>query len=296
MTNIESKVWLISGAARGLGLALSKAVLASGARLVAGARQAGALAELQARYGEQLQVVTLDVRDPAQAEAAVQAALTRFGRLDVLVNNAGYGRMSAFEHQPVDEFRDQVETNLFGVVHLTRAALPVMRAQRAGHIFQVSSVGGRCTTPGMSAYQAAKWAVGGFSDVVAAEVAPLGIQVCTLEPGGMRTDWMASARQTPPAQVAGYEDSVGRVLELLSAYAGHEVGDPERIARVVLDLATRTDLPRRLLLGGDALFVANQAETARAAEQLQWQDTTLSTHFPDAQLPERLTDIIQKSA
>ncbi|PZR22922.1 MAG: short-chain dehydrogenase/reductase, partial [Azospira oryzae] len=284
-------VWLVSGAGRGLGRALSAAVLEAGGRLVAGVRQGDALADLQARHGERLHRVPLDVRDATQAEAAVQAACERFGRLDVLVNNAGYGHMAAFEHQPADDFRDQIETNLFGVVNLTRAALPGMRARRAGRIFQVSSVGGRTATPGLSAYQAAKWAVGGFSDVVAAEVAPLGIQVCTLEPGGMRTDWGTTARQSDAAGLAGYEASVGRVLDMLAAYSGHEISDPARVAEVVLTLATRADLPRRLLLGGDALFVARQAETARAAEQLQWQDTTLSTHFPDAHLPAALGEL-----
>lgn len=184
-----SKVWLVTGAARGLGRAISEAVLAAGDRLVAGARDHARLADLAEQYGDRLLPVTLDVTDEAAAAQAVAAAREAFGRIDVLVNNAGYGHTAPFEQMGADDFRDQIETNLFGVINLTRAVLPTMRAQRAGHIFQVSSVGGRTSTAGLSAYQAAKWAVGGFSDVLSKEVAPFGVRVCTLEPGGMRTDW-----------------------------------------------------------------------------------------------------------
>jgi len=292
----NSQVWLLTGAGRGLGRAIAEAVLEAGGRLVAGVRTPDALAPLQARHGNRLQVVPLDVTNASQAAAAVATARDRFGRLDVLVNNAGYGHTAPFEQMGADDFRAQIEANLFGVVNLTRAALPVMREQRAGRILQVSSVGGRSATPGLSAYQAAKWAVGGFSDVVAAEVGHLGIQVCTLEPGGMRTDWAKEAKRAPEGLLPDYEPSVGRVLELLGAYGGHEIGDPARIAALVLSLARRDRLPRRLLLGGDALFVAEQAESQRAAEQAEWRDVTLSTHFPGAQLPAGLEAALKRSA
>jgi NAD(P)-dependent dehydrogenase (short-subunit alcohol dehydrogenase family) len=174
------KVWLVTGAARGLGRFISEAVLDAGDRLVAGARDSAQLTGLIERYGERIRPVTLDVTDEAAARHAVETAVDLFGGLDVLVNNAGYAHTGPFEQLTAEDFRDQVETNFFGVVNLTRAALPVMRARHRGHIFQVSSVGGRTATPGLSAYQAAKWAVGGFSDVVRMEVAQLGIQVCTL--------------------------------------------------------------------------------------------------------------------
>ncbi|MEX3527417.1 MAG: SDR family NAD(P)-dependent oxidoreductase, partial [Burkholderia sp.] len=161
-----SKVWLVTGAARGLGRAISEAVLAAGDRLGAGARDPSRLADLRRQHGDRLRTIELDVTDEAAAARAVELARSAFGRLDVLVNNAGYGHTVPFEQMAPADFRDQVETNLFGVVNLTRAALPVMRVLRAGHIFQVSSVGGRTTTAGLSAYQAAKWAVGGFSDVL----------------------------------------------------------------------------------------------------------------------------------
>jgi NAD(P)-dependent dehydrogenase (short-subunit alcohol dehydrogenase family) len=283
-----SKVWLVTGAARGLGRFISEAVLAAGDRLVAGARNSAPLASLIERYGERIRPVALDVSDEAAARRAVETAVEAFGGLDVLVNNAGYAHTGPFEQLPAKDFRDQVETNFFGVVNLTRAALPVMRARRRGHIFQVSSVGGRTATPGLSAYQAAKWAVGGFSDVVRMEVAQLGIQVCTLEPGGMRTEWSAEARRGRPDMLADYEGSVGQVLKLLGAYGGHEIGNPAKIAQLIVSLSDRQDLPARLLLGADALHVSGQSETQREAEAARWRETALSVHFDDAQLPPEL--------
>ena len=288
-----SKVWLVTGAARGLGRLISEAVLAAGDRLVAGARDPERLADLVERYGNRIRPVALDVTDEVAAQHAVDHALKAFGRLDVLVNNAGYGHTAPFEQMTTQDFRAQVETNLFGVVNLTRAALPVMRKQRAGHIFQVSSTGGRTSAPGLSAYQAAKWAVGGFSDVVAKEVAPLGIRVCTLEPGGMRTDWASEARSGGNDLLPDYEQTVGNMLRLLEAYGGHEISDPAKIAALIVELSRRDQLPLRLLLGGDALHVCSLADAERAEEQARWRETTLSTHFPDAQLPEGL-DFLKK--
>src|SRR5262249_3309367 len=155
----------------------------------------------------------LDVTDPAGAEAAVQAAVDAFGRLDVVVNNAGYADLAAVEDVTLDDFTAQVSTNLFGVVHVTKAALPVLRRQGSGHVIQISSVGGRLATPGLGAYQAAKWAVGGFSEVLAAEVRPLGIKVTVLEPGGMRTDWAGSSMNVPPISQA-YQATVGAMARL----------------------------------------------------------------------------------
>ncbi|MDR1009899.1 MAG: SDR family NAD(P)-dependent oxidoreductase [Opitutaceae bacterium] len=285
------KTWLVTGAGRGLGRSISEAVLAAGDNLVAGLRDVSRLNDLTERYGGRIRPVPLDVTDAVAGQRAVETAVTAFGRLDVLVNNAGYGHSIPFEQMAAGDFNAQVETNFFGVVNLTRAALPVMRAQRGGHIFQVSSVGGRTSTPGLSAYQAAKWAVGGFSDVVAKETAHLGIRVCTLEPGGMRTDWAFEARKPVGNMISDYEPSVGRTLKLIGGYAGNEIGDPVRIAKLIVGLSRRDALPLRLLLGGDALFVATSADTQRAEEREQWRETTLSTHFPDAQLPSGLAEL-----
>ena len=166
------QVWLITGSSRGLGRALAEAVLAAGHQLVATARKPEQLSDLVERYGEQVRAVALDVTDETAVHDAVKAAVDAFGRLDVLVNNAGYGNVGSIEDTSLEDFRAQIETNLFGTISLSKAAIPLMREQGAGHIIQVSSVGGRMPTPGMSAYQAAKFAVGGFSEVLAQEVAP----------------------------------------------------------------------------------------------------------------------------
>ncbi|MDM8355866.1 SDR family NAD(P)-dependent oxidoreductase [Pandoraea communis] len=277
-----SKVWLITGASRGLGRSLLEAALRNGAKVLATARNTSPFADLQAQYGEHLATFELDVTNGAQANAAVTEAERRFGRLDVLVNNAGYGHIEPFEYTPDEDFRAQIETNFFGVVNLTRAAIPVMRAQGGGYIFQISSVGGRVSSPGLSAYQAAKWAVGGFSDVVGKEVAPFGIRICTLEPGGMRTGWGHEARETLHELPADYQPSMGEFKALIDAYVGHEVGDPERIANVVVKLATRETIPSRLLLGSDATQVFEAEAQTREASRQQWKPVTLSADFGSA--------------
>lgn len=279
-----SKVWLITGSARGLGRAIVDAALGAGDRVVATARDPGRLADLVKLHGRNLQTFTLDVTDTAAAQAAVDYAIEAFGRLDVLVNNAGFGHIVPFEQTDEASFRAQVEANFYGVVNLTRAALPVMRRQRAGHIINISSVGGRVTTPGLSAYQAAKWAVGGFSEVVAKEAASFGVKVIAVEPGGIRTDWGASAGGNPPALLPDYEPSVGATLGYLKAYIGNEYGDPVKMGRVIVDLASRDTLPAHLLLGSDAQFVFGLAEAARQQDAEQWKSVTTSTDFAGSDL------------
>ncbi len=282
-----SKVWLVTGSGRGLGREIVVAALTAGDRVVATARDPRQLADLQARFGEQIRPVTLDVSDPEGAPAAVEVAVKAFGRLDVLVNNAGFGHMVPFEQTAVDDFRAQLDTNFYGVVNLTRAALPIMRKQKSGHIIQISSVGGRVGTPGLSAYQAAKWAVGGFTEVLAKEVAHLGIKVTTLEPGGMRTGWGAEARRIVPDMLPDYEASVGAWLERLREYTGKEASDPARVAAVVVKLASHDNPPVHLLLGSDALHFAGETEKARAAAEQRWRPVSLATDYTaPAALPE----------
>ncbi len=277
-----SKVWLITGAARGLGRSILEAALQDGGKVLATARDASRFADLQARYGERLTTFELDVTNGEQANEAVAEAVRRFGRLDVLVNNAGYGHIQPFEYTSDDDFRAQIETNFFGCVNLTRAAIPVMRKQGGGHIFQVSSAGGRISSPGLSAYQAAKWAVGGFSDVLGKEVAPFGIHICTLEPGGMRTEWGHEARTTMQNLPPDYLPSMGEFKALIDAYVGHEVGDPQRIAALVVALASRRAIPARLVLGSDAWQVVEAEEQARLKIMQTWKPVTLSADFGSA--------------
>lgn len=274
-----SKVWLITGSASGLGRHLSEAVLSSGDRLLAAARDIRRLDDLVDLYPAHILPFELDVTDAHAATAAVRAAVQHFGRLDVLVNNAGYGHMLPFEQIEASDFRLEFETNFFGVVNLCRAAVPVMREQGSGHIIQISSVGGRLATLGMSAYQSAKWAVGGFSDVLAAEVKPLGIRVTTLEPGGMRTHWAVRARGANVSIMAPYQANVGQMRDLLRNLAGNENSDPDRVAQVVLKLAEHETPPLRLLLGSDALHYLTPVEDDRAATAERWKAVSMSVDF-----------------
>jgi NAD(P)-dependent dehydrogenase (short-subunit alcohol dehydrogenase family) len=277
-----SKVFLVTGSSRGLGRQLAEKVLAAGHSLVATARRPEQLADLVERYGDQVRAVALDVTDPAAARAAVAVAVEAFGRLDVVVNNAGYGNTASVEDMTDEDFREQVDTNLFGVVNVTKAALPVLREQGAGHVIQVSSVGGRTATPGLSAYQAAKFAVGGFSEALAQEVAPLGIRVTVLEPGGMRTDWAGSSMTVHPISPA-YQPTVGRFVSILRDNPAFQAaGDPAKVADVVLTVVDLDEPPVRLLLGSDALNFAGQVAAARAASDAKWRELSVSTDYDDA--------------
>ncbi|MEE4545234.1 SDR family NAD(P)-dependent oxidoreductase [Streptomyces sp. V4-01] len=281
-----TSVFLVSGASRGLGREIVAAALEAGHRVVAGVRSPSALDDLAAKHGDgQLAVVPLDVTDADAARAAVATAVDRFGRLDVLVNNAGYANVDPVEDVGFDDFRTQVDTNLFGVVRLTQAALPVMREQRSGHIVQVSSVGGRLAVPGLSAYQSAKWAVGGFSSVLAGEVAPLGIKVTVLEPGGMRTDWAGSSMRVGPIR-AEYQETVGAMAAMHSPEST-AASDPAKVARLLLEVVGLPQPPLRLLVGPDAYAYATAAGRALLAEDEKWRDLSVSTAADDA-TPEQI--------
>ena len=277
-----SKVWLVTGSASGLGRNISEAVLASGDRLVATARDPGRLEDLVKKYGDQVRTAILDVSDEAAAFSAVQGAVGAFGRLDVVVNNAGYGDFAPFEQLSSARFKAVIDTNLYGVVNVTRAALPIMRKQKSGCILQISSVGGRLGVPGNSPYHAAKWAVGGFTESLAKEVAPFGVKVCALEPAGMRTNWGARANRDRPDLLPDYEPSVGGVMKALESRWGHENSDPAKVAQVVLRLAASDCLPAHLLIGSDAVQHAGQAEATRAADAERWREVSVST---DADAP-----------
>ncbi len=277
-----SKVWLITGSSRGLGRSLAVAALDAGHQVVATARDPEDLRDLVDRYGDQVRAISLDVTDPAAAEQAVRSAVAAFGRLDVVVNNAGYANSSPIEETDPADFRAQIETNFFGVVNVTRAALPVLRGRRSGHILQISSVGGRVGgTPGLAAYQSAKFAVEGFAKVLHNEVSPLGIKVTIVEPGAFRTDWGGSS-MTLPAVGPDYADTVGRMNAFRREVDGTQQGDPDRAALAIVGIVDVPEPPLHLLLGSDALAAAENASELRAAEAAQWADVSRSTDFPDA--------------
>ena len=284
-----SKVWLITGSGNGLGRDIAEAALHSGDSVVAGARRLEELDPLVAQYGSRVRPVLLDVRNEVQAQATVKLAVDAFGRLDVLVNNAGYGQVSPFEQMSGADFQAVIDTCFYGVVYTTRAAMPVMRKQKSGHIFQVSSIGGRIAFGGNTAYHAAKWAVGGFSDALAMEAAPFGVKVCTLEPGGIRTNWARRAGQDAPELLPEYKETVGRIYDLLRSIEGQQEGDPKRIAALIVKLANTDEVPVRLILGVDAEKRVKAVEDARADEAERFRDLTYSTVYPDAEsIPELL--------
>ncbi|UBU14891.1 oxidoreductase [Nonomuraea gerenzanensis] len=275
-----AKTWLITGASRGFGRHLTEAVLEAGDRVVATARSPKQLEDLVARHGDRARAVALDVTDTAAAARAVKEATDAFGRLDVVVNNAGYGNSAPIEEMAEEDFRAQIETNLFGVVNVTRAALPVLRTQRSGVFVQFSSVGGRVGgTPGMGAYQTAKFAVEGFSEVLASEVAPFGVKVVIVEPGAFRTDWQGSSMELH-AVGPDYEQTVGALHRYRRESDGAQPGDPARAARIIIDVVGHEDPPRRLLLGSDAVAAAQKAGEVRAAETERWAAVSRSADYP----------------
>src|SRR4051812_25748704 len=273
-----SQVWLITGSSRGIGRALADAVLAAGHRLIATARNPKQLSELIDRHGDRVRAIALDVTEERAAGEAVQSAVDNFGRLDVLVNNAGYGDLNSIEDTSLKEFRAQIETNLFGVIIVTRAAIPVMRRQGWGRILQFSSIGGRIGPAGRGAYAAAKWGVEGFSEVLAREVGPLGIKVTIIEPGGFRTDFAGSSTKLSVGHPE-YDSTVGATARFQRAYNGKQPGDPKKAAQAIVRLTHEQKPPLRLLLGSDAYNGAEKNDIARLEEARAWKELSLSTDF-----------------
>lgn len=271
--------WLVTGSSKGLGREIVQKALQEGDTVIATARNVSSLTSLAEHYPDTLRTFTLDVTDSRAAQAAVEFAIASFGKLDVLVNNAGYGHIVPFEQTDEQAFRAQVETNLFGVVNMTRSALPIMRRQRNGYIINISSIGGRVGAPGLSAYQSAKCAVSGFTESVAQEVRPFGVKMISVEPGGMRTDWGATANSEQIELLPDYTASVGAFLDMMPKFIGNEVGDPVKIAKVVFDLTHCESLPPHLILGSDALhvFAEREAERQKAAED--WREVSTSVDY-----------------
>jgi len=273
-----SKIWFITGASRGLGAEIARAVLASGDRVAATGRDAEALAAAYAEYGSRVLPIGLDVTDPAQAEHAVQLAVGRYGSIDVLVNNAGYGQLGAFEENDAGQARRQFDTNVFGTFHVTRAVLPVMRRQRSGHILNVSSIGGLLGFRGCALYCATKFAIEGFSESLALEVRPFGIHVTVVEPGFFRTDFLDGRSVSYGAlQLDDYAKWSGQTRADYEGYSHRQPGDPARLGRALVRLAAEPEPPLHYLAGSDALEMAQSALQRRSQEIERWRALSLST-------------------
>ena len=274
-----SQVWLVTGSSRGLGRAFAIAALEAGHSVTAAARKVNDVAYLEQKYGERVLPFSLDVTNESQAKDAIQSTIKRFGRLDVLVNNAGYGNVAPIEDTTLEEFRAQIETNLFGIIILTKAVLPYFREHRSGHFIQVSSIAGRIGPIGRAPYAAAKWGVEGFSETLAKEVAPFGIKVTIVEPGGFRTDF-AGTSTSLRAGGPDYEETVGKTVRFQRKYNGKQPGDPMRAAAVLIRLAAEQDPPLRIALGSDAYSAAENNDLAKIALAVKWKDLSISTDFP----------------
>jgi NAD(P)-dependent dehydrogenase (short-subunit alcohol dehydrogenase family) len=273
---MTSPTWFITGASSGFGMAFSLYALGRGYNVVATARNPAKLAELEALSSSQLLTHKLDVTASGDAAQAVAAAVTRFGRIDVLINNAGYGIVGALEETPDGELRAQMETNFFGAAGVTRAVLPTMRAQRAGAIVNISSLGGQLSVGGFSAYSASKFALEGMSEALAAEVAPFGIKVLIVEPGAFRTGFAADALKHMPVMDA-YQDVIGGTRDFAHGMNGTQEGDPAKAALAIDTALTSDKTPLRLQLGADAVS-AIRAHAEHLLKDLgEWESVATAT-------------------
>ncbi|MFF8268875.1 oxidoreductase [Streptomyces sp. NPDC016562] len=271
-------VWFVTGASRGLGAEITREALERGHRVIATARDVSAVERAHPDHREGLLALKADVTVPEQLEAAVEAGLARFGRIDVVVNNAGYGLVGAVEEVSDQAARDLFDVNVFGVLNTLRATLPTLRAQRSGHVVNIGSVGGFATAPGVGVYGASKFALEGISEALHGELAPLGVHVTIVEPGGFRTDFLhRSSIRVEPASIADYTAGAGPVREALAANDGRQPGDPAKAAKAVVDLTEAAQPPLRLQLGADAVERVEAKLDLVRRELDQWRHEALAT-------------------
>ncbi|UUV32499.1 oxidoreductase [Amycolatopsis roodepoortensis] len=274
----EGRVWLITGCSSGFGRHLVLAALDAGDRVMATARRPEALAELEELGRGRVRTEALDVTDPAQIEAAVRAALTEFGRIDVVVNNAGHGSVGAVEELTMSDLRSLMDVMFFGAVEVTKAVLPHLREQGSGAIVQMSSMGGQQSPPGFGAYCSAKFALEAMSESLAAEVAPFGVRVLIVEPGAFRTEFGGS-RLRRSRVIDAYRESTGAIRDFVEGMDGSQPGDPAKAAAAILKVLDSDDAPLRLALGDDAVDGLRATHEAKAAELAAWEELSRSTAF-----------------
>jgi NAD(P)-dependent dehydrogenase (short-subunit alcohol dehydrogenase family) len=274
-----SKVYFITGTSSGFGRALAEAVLQRGDKAVLTARKPQTVQELVAQYPESALAVQLDVSDAEQRRTAAQAALDQFGRVDVLVNNAGYGTLGAFEEFSSEQIRRQMEVNFFGAAEMTRVFLPVMRQQKSGHILNVSSIGGIVSMGGFALYCASKFALEGFSEGLRDEVKPLGIHVTIVEPGAFRTSFAGDSNIRPDTTIEDYRPMVEPIEKYLYGNNGRQPGDPRKAALAMIEAVESDEPPLRLMLGADAFGLWDQKRAAQDAEFARWRSLGENTAF-----------------
>jgi NAD(P)-dependent dehydrogenase (short-subunit alcohol dehydrogenase family) len=280
MASDSTPVWFITGCSTGFGLDLARLVVARGWRAVVTARDQARVADIAKGAEDRVLALSLDVTDAAQIKDAVAAAETRFGRIDVLVNNAGYGYQASIEEGDDAEIRAQFDANVFGLFALTRAVLPIMRKQRQGHVINITSVAGFIGFPGSGYYAASKHAVEGFSDALAAEGKPLGIKVTCVEPGPFRTDWAGRSLRQTPSKIADYAETAAARMKSTAAISGKQAGDPLRAAEAMIRVTEEQNPPRHLVLGGFGVNAVTNKLRERLAEVETWREVGLATDFP----------------
>jgi NAD(P)-dependent dehydrogenase (short-subunit alcohol dehydrogenase family) len=280
MTSETTPVWFITGCSTGFGLELAKLVLGRGWRAVVTARDRARVADLVIGAEDRALALDLDVTQPAQVAAAVAAAEARFGCIDVLVNNAGYGYQASIEEGDEAEIRAQFDANVFGLFALTRAVLPGMRARRRGHVLNITSVAGFIGFPGSGYYAASKHAVEGFSDALAAEGKPLGIKVTCIEPGPFRTDWAGRSLRQTKSKIADYADTAAARMASTAAISGTQAGDPVRAGEAMIRVTEAETPPRHLVLGGFGVNAVTAKLKERLAEVETWREVGLGADFP----------------
>ena len=279
---MTSPVWFITGCSSGFGHELAKLVLARGWRAIVTARDKARVADLVRGAEDRALALDLDITDARQIAAAVAAAEQRFGGIDVLVNNAGYGYLSSVEEGDDAEIRAQFDANVFGLFALTRAVLPGMRTRHSGHVINITSVAGFVGFPGSGYYAASKHAVEGWSDALAAEVKPIGIKVTCVEPGPFRTEWAGRSMRQTPNRIAAYAETAGVRLKGTADISGKQPGDPARAAEAMIRITEVENPPRHLVLGAFGIDAVTAKLKASLAEIEQWRDTGLATDFPQA--------------
>ena len=272
--------WLITGCSTGIGREIARAALEAGHSVVVTARQVEAVTDLADEFGDRAVPVALDVTDQDQIVAAVAAAADAFGGIDVLVNNAGYGYMSAVEEGDDAEVRKLFDTNYFGVVDTIKAVLPAMRARKSGHIVNISSMTGLVANPPNAYYSSTKFALEALTEALAQEVKPLGIKVTAIEPGAFRTDWARRSMHESATPIGDYEEGVGTRKTLIKEFADHLPGDPRKVAEAVLTVTNLEDPPLRLLLGRDVLKAVRDKIAALSASIDEWEAVTKDVNFP----------------
>jgi NAD(P)-dependent dehydrogenase (short-subunit alcohol dehydrogenase family) len=268
---MATKVWFITGTSKGFGRVWAEAALARGDKVAATARDVRMVAPLRERYGDQVATIALDVTDKAAVDAAIGEARARFGRLDVVINNAGYGLFGTIEEVNEAEARAQIETNLFGALWVTQAALPIMRAQKSGHIIQVSSIGGVNAFPTVGLYHASKWGLEGFSQSLAAEVKGFGIKVTIVEPGGFATEWGGPSAKRA-TQIPVYDDARASIAALRSS---NVPGDPEATGPAILKIVDASEPPLRVFFGSGGLPMTRREYAKRIETWEKWNDVSL---------------------